>query len=143
MNRVPEEEQAPSRAGVGHPFYGAAMTNTELIVEGEPAHLILEALQVLMASGREEDDMVHLETVLVGDSGAALAHALGRVTAELCAEDMRSFLPGGARTGRTEDQRRHDAMILLIERIVEAMSIDGIPRPLTGIREQVHRGVGT
>lgn len=98
------------------------MISTELIVEGEPAHLIIDALQALMANAHEADGMVQWEGQVGGDSGAALLHALGRITAELHAADIRSFLPGGTRSKRTDDQRRADALVLLVERLHEATS---------------------
>jgi hypothetical protein len=106
------------------------MTNTELIVEGEPAQLILEALQPLMDNSHEENGMIHYEGALVGDSGAALVHALGRVTAELHAADIRSYLPGGIRNARTEEQRGADALILLMERLTAALEFDMPAAPL-------------
>lgn len=97
------------------------MTDTELIVEGEPALLLVEALATLMADSEEHDGMLHFEGVIGGDAGAALVHALGRVTAELAAQDMRSFAAGGAHSQRSEEQRGADALILLMERVVEAL----------------------
>ena len=109
---------------VGCPSYGAAMTKNEPMVEGEPVRLILEALQPLMKSSRTKDGMMHFEGPLAGDSGAALVHALGRIAAELHAADIRSFLPGGTRSQRTENQRRADALLVLVERISEAVGTD-------------------
>jgi len=109
---------------VGCPTYRAAMTNREPMVEGEPARLILEALIPLMENSRTKDGMTRWEGPLIGDSGAALIHALGRITAELHAADMRSFLPGGSRNHRTEEQRGADALLILIERASEALGID-------------------
>jgi hypothetical protein len=111
------------------------MTHNEPLVEGEPALLILEAMQTLMADGERRDDgMFHFEGPLSGDAGAALIHALGRVTAELAAEDMRSFLPGGARIRRTEDQRRCDAFVLLMERVAAALDIEVAAAPVRDAR---------
>ncbi|WP_193596915.1 DUF222 domain-containing protein [Microbacterium sp. YJN-G] len=101
------------------------MTNTEILVEGEPVHLLLDALQALRETESDVEGMVQFEGQLSGDSGAALAHALGRIKAELQAADMRSFLPGGSRTTRTDGQRGADALILLIERLGNALD----PRP--------------
>jgi hypothetical protein len=111
------------------------MTHNGPLVEGEPALLILEALQQVMAHSEERDDgMVHFEGPLSGDAGAALIHALGRVTAELAAEDMRSFLPGGARNGRTEEQRGCDALLLLMERVAAALETDMAGMPVAPAR---------
>jgi len=92
------------------------------MVEGEPAVLIVEALQALFENGHEENGMLLLEGRIGGDSGAALIHALGRVDSELQAADMRSFLPGGSRSSRTAEQRRADALMLLIERLAERLT---------------------
>lgn len=101
------------------------MTNNELMVEDEPATLILEALLQLWENCEEAGDgMVHVGGPLTGDSGAALVHALGRITAELNAADMRSFLPGGTRNHRTEEQRGADALLVLVERLSKAVGID-------------------
>ena len=100
------------------------MTKHEPMVEGEPVRLILEALQPLMNSSRTKDGMVHFEGPLAGDSGAALVHAIGRITAELHAADIRSFLPGGTRNRRSEEQRGADALLVLVERIGDAVGID-------------------
>jgi len=97
------------------------MTDNETIVEGEPARLIIEAFEVIMANSHEHDGMLEFEGAIGGDAGAALVHALGRVTAELHAEDMRSFLPGGTRNNRTADQRTHDAFMLLMQRVAAAL----------------------
>ena len=107
------------------------MTRNEAIVEGEPVRLILEALMPLMETSRMHDGMVHYKGHIAGDSGAALVHALGRITAELHAADIRSFLPGGSRNERTEEQRRADALLILAERISEAVGIDAplVPGP--------------
>ncbi len=75
-----------------------------------------------MESSEEVDGMIRVEGVLAGDSGAALVHALGRVTAELHADDMRSFLPGAAPNRRTEEQRAADALSVLVNRLGDAMS---------------------
>ncbi|MDZ8276705.1 hypothetical protein R2Q81_12210 [Microbacterium aquimaris] len=66
--------------------------------------------------------MVRFEGPLAGDSGAALVHALGRVTAELHADDMRSFLPGATPNTRTEEQRAADAFFILAKRVDEALT---------------------
>ena len=66
--------------------------------------------------------MIQVQELIGGDSGAALVHALGRIDAELQAIDMRSFLPGGTRNSRTEEQRRADALMLLVERLDEAVT---------------------
>lgn len=98
------------------------MTNTDVLVEGEPAGLLLEALTALMENSEEVDGMVSFEGVLAGESGAALVHALGRVTAQLHADDMRSFLPGATPNRRTEEQRAADALLVLVDRLGDAMS---------------------
>lgn len=98
------------------------MTISDVLVEGEPAELLLEAMMALMENSEESDGMVSFGGKLAGDSGAALIHALGRITAELRADDMRSFLPGGTRNERTEEQRGADAFILLTERLEEALT---------------------
>ena len=98
------------------------MTNTNVLVEGEPAGLLLEALTSLMENSEEVDGMVRFEGPLAGDSGAALVHALGRVTAELHADDMRSFLPGATPNTRTEEQRAADAFFILAKRVDEALT---------------------
>lgn len=108
------------------------MTKSDILIEGEPAHLLIDALQSLGESSREVDGMVHLGGQLVGDSGAALVHALGRITAELHAADMRSFLPGGSRTTRTDAQRGADALLLLVERLESALEPDLHPTPPGG-----------
>ena len=100
------------------------MKNTDVLVEGEPAGLLLEALTALMKNSEEVDGMVRVEGVLAGESGAALVHALGRVTAELRADDMRSFLPGAAPNRRTEERRAADALLVLVDRLGDAMSGD-------------------
>lgn len=107
------------------------MSKSELIVEGEPAHLIIEAIQTISENSHEEEDgMIHWEGTLSGDSGAALVHALGRVTAELHAADMRSYLTGSSRNARTEEQRRADALIVLVQRLAEALELDIPAAPL-------------
>lgn len=98
------------------------MTNTDVLVEGEPARLLLEALTAVMENSEEVDGMVRFEGPLAGDSGAALVHALGRVTAELHADDMRSFLPGATPNTRTEEQRAADAFFVLVKRLDEAIT---------------------
>ncbi|MAP64628.1 MAG: hypothetical protein CMH34_13015 [Microbacterium sp.] len=98
------------------------MTNTNVLVEGEPAGLLLEALTSLMENSEEVDGMVRFEGPLAGDSGAALVHALGRVTAELHADDMRSFLPGATPNTRTEEQRAAEAFFILAKRVDEALT---------------------
>lgn len=104
------------------------MTHTEPMVEGEPARLILEGLLTITSNLQEDEDgTVRVDVPLNGDAGAAVVHALGRVTAELRAADMRSFIPGGTRSSRTEDQRGFDALILLTQRLAEAMSIEVEP----------------
>jgi hypothetical protein len=100
------------------------MTDNQPLVEGEPVQLLVEALQTVMANSDEHDGMIQFEGPIGGDAGAALVHALGRVTAELAAEDMRSFLPGGTRNKRTEGQRGADALILLMDRIDAALGIE-------------------
>lgn len=121
----------PRLRHVGGPAYGDAMKNTEPMVENEPVRLILEALLPLFESMNDEGDMVRLDGRIGGDSGAALLRALGRITAELHAEDMRSFLPGGARSARTEHQRRADALFVLINRLSEATGINASPLPMS------------
>lgn len=116
------------------------MTKPEIMVEGEPVSLIVEALQSLTPSGREKDGMLLMKGKIGGDSGAALLHALGCITAELQARDMRSFLPGGSRTERTDGQRRADALVLLIDRVSEAVGLD-VP-PLVGQTLLVDRARG-
>jgi len=107
------------------------MTKTQLMVEGEPAHLLLEALQQLMENSHEDEDgVLRCEGTLAGDSGAALVHALGRVTAELHADDIRSYLPGASRNARTEEQRGADALIVLMERLAAAMELAIPPAPI-------------
>ena len=96
------------------------MTATEPTVEGEPVALILEALLPLFEGAHEDDGMIEMEGLIGGDSGAALIHALGRIDAELHAADMRSFMPGGERISRTAEQRRADALTVLVERLAEA-----------------------
>ncbi|MEV8024173.1 hypothetical protein [Microbacterium sp. NPDC080220] len=97
-------------------------TNSDVLVEGEPAGLLLEALTALMQNSEEVDGLVRFQGPLVGDSGAALVHALGRVTAELHADDMRSFLPGATPNTRTEEQRAADAFLVLVKRLDEAIT---------------------
>lgn len=97
-------------------------TNSDVLVEGEPAGLLLEALTALMQNSEEVDGLVRFEGPLVGDSGAALVHALGRVTAELHADDMRRFLPGATPNTRTEEQRAADAFLVLVKRLDEAIT---------------------
>lgn len=97
------------------------MTNTDVMVEGEPAQLILSGLRDLMEGGRVVNGMYTVEGVLQGDSGAAVIHAIGRIDAELAAADMRSFLPGHKPVRRTDSQRRHDAFQILVERVTKAM----------------------
>ena len=101
------------------------------MVEDEPVRLILEALVPLMETSVTRDGMTRWEGPIGGDSGAALIHALGRITAELHAADMRSFLPGGTRNKRTEEQRRADALLVLVERLSRALGDDTpiIPGP--------------
>lgn len=70
------------------------MTIDDVLVEDEPAVLILEALLSLKPSDGDADGMATLTGTIGGDSGAALLHALGRIEAKLRADDMRSFLPG-------------------------------------------------
>ncbi len=92
-------------------------------------------MQTVMEDGEERDDgMFHFEGPISGDAGAALVHALGRVTAELAAEDMRSFLPGGARIRRTDEQRGADALILLMERVAAALEIQAEAAPVRPAR---------
>ncbi|QPE04279.1 DUF222 domain-containing protein [Microbacterium schleiferi] len=98
------------------------MTISDVLVEGEPAELLLEAIMSLMENSEEADGMTRFGGKLGGDSGAALIHALGRITAELRADDMRSFLPGRTRSKRTEEQRGADAFILLVDRLEEALT---------------------
>lgn len=105
------------------------MTDNGPLVEGEPALLILEAFRMVMDNSDESNGMIHFEGRVGGDAGAALVHALGRVTAELAAEDMRSFLPGGSRNDRTEGQRGADALILLMERVAAALETDAATMP--------------
>lgn len=116
------------------------MTDNEPLVEGEPALLILEALQTVMANSDEYDGMIHFEGPISGDAGAALVHALGRVTAELAAEDMRSFLPGGTRNRRTDEQRGADALILLLERVAAALEIEVAATPVRHLQSRVRAG---
>lgn len=111
------------------------MKNTDVLVEGEPAGLLLEALTALMKNSEEVDGMVRVEGVLAGESGAALVHALGRVTAELRADDMRSFLPGAAPNRRTEEQRAADALLVLVDRLGDAMSGDSSCLPAVSLRD--------
>jgi hypothetical protein len=108
------------------------MTKSDSLVEGEPTHLLIDALQSLGEPRQEADGMVRLEGQLVGDSGAALVHALGRITAELHAADMRSFLPGGSRTVRTDAQRGADALLVLMERLERALDLDLHPEDADG-----------
>ena len=84
------------------------MTHNELLVEGEPARLLLEALQTLIADSDEHDGMIHFEGLIGGDAGAALVHALGRVTAA---------------------QRGADAFLLLMERVAGAFEAEGATTP--------------
>ncbi|WP_203581618.1 DUF222 domain-containing protein [Microbacterium hibisci] len=98
--------------------------NNGPLVEGEPALLIFEAFETIVANSDEHDGMLHFDGQIGGDAGAALIHALGRVTAELAAEDMRSFLPGGTRNKRTDGQRRFDALMLLMERVSAALEVE-------------------
>lgn len=99
------------------------MTIDDVLVEGEPAVLILEALLPLFENREEKaDGMTMISGTIGGDSGAALLHALGRITAELRADDMRSFLPGATPNRRTEEQRGADAFFLLADRVDEALT---------------------
>ncbi|WP_236967276.1 DUF222 domain-containing protein [Microbacterium aurantiacum] len=97
------------------------MTIDEVLVEGEPAVLILEALRSMTVT-HDGDGMSTMKGRIGGDSGAALLHALGNITAELTAEDMRSFLPGRTPNRRTEEQREADAFILLADRVDKALT---------------------
>ena len=98
------------------------MTIDDVVVEGEPAALLIEALAGLTEHSREVDGLVRFEGQVGGDSGAALVHALGRITAELHADDIRSYLPGATPHGRTEGQRAADAFAILVERLHEALA---------------------
>lgn len=98
------------------------MTITDVLVEGEPAGLLLEALTTLTENPEEVDGLVRFEGRVGGDSGAALVHALGRVMAELRADDMRNFRPGATTTTRTEGQLGADALVVLVERLDEALT---------------------
>jgi hypothetical protein len=98
------------------------MTINEVLVESEPVELLLEALTGLTEKPDETEGLVRLEGQLSGDSGAALVHALGRLTAELHAADMRSFLPGATPNRRTAEARGADALLILVERLREAVA---------------------
>ncbi|MFV0372971.1 hypothetical protein [Microbacterium sp.] len=98
------------------------MTINDVLVEGEPAGLLLDALTTLMENSEEVDGMINADIMWGGDSGAALVHTLGRITAELRANDMRSFLPGAIPNARTDEQRGADALLVLVRRLDEAMT---------------------
>lgn len=98
------------------------MTIDDVLVEDEPAVLILEALLSLKPSDGDADGMATLTGTIGGDSGAALLHALGRIEAKLRADDMRSFLPGATPNRRTQEQRGADAFFILADRVDEALS---------------------
>lgn len=97
------------------------MTINDVLVEDEPAVLILEALLGLQLRD-ETDGMSSLSGKIGGESGAALLHALGRITAKLRADDMRSLLPGATPNRRTQEQREADAFFILADRVDEALS---------------------
>lgn len=98
------------------------MTINDVVVEDEPAVLIFEALLSLQPGDAEADGMTTLTGAIGGDSGSALLHALGRVEARLRADDMRSILAGALPGRRTEEQRRADAFVILVDRVDEALA---------------------
>lgn len=118
-----------ARENVGCPSSLATVTTDDVLVEDEPAVLILEALTSLRVTA-DGDGMSTMKRRVGGDSGAALLHALGRIRARLTVEDMRSFLPGRTPNMRTEDQRGADAFIILADRVDKA---------LTEWRNRLHR----
>ena len=98
---APGEERTRASKSCWTPPYGAAMTKQEPMVEGEPVRLILEALLPLLETSVTKDGMTRVKGPLVGDSGAALVHALGGSPLSWNAADMRSFLPAAVATDRT------------------------------------------
>lgn len=66
--------------------------------------------------------LVRITGYLSGEAGAAFLRAVGRVDEEFLARDIRDG-QGMPHRIRTDDQRRHDALIELIDRAAAALGI--------------------
>lgn len=90
------------------------------LVAGEPLEPLLAALlTVFETAKREEDGMWRAECTLPAEQALPLSRALMRLEAELLRNDARELGRTDA-VNRTPDQRRHDAFMLLMERVVKA-----------------------
>jgi hypothetical protein len=89
------------------------------VVVGEPSSALLRAL----GHGTHQTDadgMWSFNLTVDPVVGAPLVRALMRVEAELLRDDANRISPDAPEPTRTEDQRRADALAVLVERIAEA-----------------------
>ena len=89
-------------------------------VAGESLVLLIEALRCVEMDQRP-DGSADVSFEVPPEPGAAMHRAIMRIEAELLLDDA-DALEVGRREGRTADQRRHDAFVLLAVRVGEAVT---------------------
>jgi hypothetical protein len=93
------------------------MTSLETkIVAGEPVEPLFRALRRIMSEAEEVDGMYRVSTTLPPEEAEPLGRALMRIEAELLVADA-ATVGTAQHEERTPPQRRHDALVLLAQRI--------------------------
>lgn len=75
--------------------------------------------------GDEVDGLTDVDLRLNDEESAIFRRALMRLEAELLLDDADALDAASVATMRTPPQRRHDAFMLLVERIIEAAGAQG------------------
>jgi hypothetical protein len=97
---------------------------TTTLIAGEPIEDLAGALLQFDVT-RHGDGGLHLKAHMESTIGAPLIRALLRIEAELLLEEADAVTADGPNEDRTEEQRRADALLVLVQRIGDAMP----PRP--------------
>ena len=90
-------------------------------VAGEPVEDLLAVFRNLdVAAERDVDGLTDVSLKLNDAENAIFRRALMRLEAELLVEDADGLDVESMATLRTSPQRRHDAFMLLLQRVIEA-----------------------
>ena len=89
-------------------------------VAGESLEPLLSAFIRIWSEAEERDGMFEVSTTLPREEAEPLGRALMRLEAELLVADAAALGTSGHEE-RTPPQRRHDALLLLAQRISEAV----------------------
>jgi Domain of unknown function (DUF222) len=91
----------------------------DALVAGEPLVLLVRALSALSIEERP-DGWANVRGDIPPEPGAAMHRAIMRIEAEMICEDADKLEVAG-REARTSPQRRHDAFVVLAQRIGDAV----------------------